>query len=100
MRYLYIIAAVIFVFGATVIFTGNSAAMCGSCGTDTNDSVKKPQVKQSQGKEIVTDLNEEKKSDDKEFGVNNEREMPQSDTYDENTGLPNVVESDKAGEIE
>lgn len=39
-------------------------------------------------------------SDEAESGVNNQREMPQSQTYDDNTGLPNVVESDKTGEIE
>ncbi|MFA6321248.1 MAG: hypothetical protein WCY36_05255 [Candidatus Omnitrophota bacterium] len=39
-------------------------------------------------------------SDEIESGVNNEREMPQSQTYDPNTGLPDNVESDRAGEIE
>lgn len=55
--------------------------------------------KASAGKEIVV-TNPESRADDAEFGVNNEREMPQSETYDPNTGLPNVVGSDKAGELE
>jgi len=37
---------------------------------------------------------------DMEYGVNNTEMMPPYDSYDENTGLPNVVESDTAGELE
>jgi len=37
---------------------------------------------------------------DMKYGVNNTQMMPSYDSYDENTGLPNVVESDTAGELE
>ena len=77
MRYLYIILAVVVMMNVGIAIA---------------------EVGKSQEKEIVTDLND-KRSDDKEYGENNEREMPQSQTHDENTGLPNVVPSDKEGEI-
>lgn len=37
---------------------------------------------------------------DMKYGVSNTEMMPSYDSYDENTGLPNVVESDTAGELE
>ena len=90
MRYLYIVVAVIFMLSAGVAVAEESNKISGAA--------KQGPVAGSQDKEIVTDLND-RRADDKEFGENNEREMPQSETYDENTGLPNVVPSDKEGEI-
>lgn len=37
---------------------------------------------------------------DSEYGVDDPPMVPPGDFYDENTGLPNVTESDTAGEIE
>ena len=90
MRYLYITIAVIFMMSASIAVAEE--------GQKTGGAAKQDAAVKSQEKEIVTDLND-KRSDDKEFGENNEREMPQSETYDENTGLPNVVPSDKEGEM-
>lgn len=51
--------------------------------------------------DMSTETVEEKAplADDAEFGENNRREMPQYENYDENTGMPNVVGSDKTGEL-
>ena len=89
MRYFCIVLAVVCMLGAGV-------AIVGAQKSDKASGQGAGIV--SQEKEIVTD-NNEKRSDDKEYGENNEREMPQSETYDPNTGLPNVVPSDKEGEI-
>ena len=90
MRYLYIVVAVIFMLSGGMAVAEEGQKALGAAKQD--EGVK------SQEKEIVTDLND-RRSDNKEYGENNEREMPQSETYDENTGLPNVVPSDKEGEI-
>jgi hypothetical protein len=81
-------------FSATTFFAYNSAANCGSCGTDA-----KAAAKSSQEHEIVTDLNETN-AQGEEAVANSVSDRPQSRTYDQNTGLPDVVASDKEGEID
>ena len=90
MRYFYVVAAVVCMLGAGI--AASAEGQKGDKASGQGAGIV------SQEKEIVTDMNE-RRSDDKEFGENNEREMPQSQTRDENTGLPNVVPSDKEGEI-
>ena len=90
MRYFYIVVATICMLGAGVVVMAQEQK--GDKTAGQNAAVE------SQEKEIVTDSNE-RRSDDKEYGENNAREMPQSQTHDENTGLPNVVASDKTGEL-
>lgn len=99
MKYLNILVAAFFIFGATAILAGDSAAMCGSCGTDTKDQAKDYQTKQAQGKHIEVDSNEEG-ARDSEQGITRNREMPVDETFDENTGMPDVVPSDRAGELQ
>jgi len=86
MRYLYIAVAVVFIFGGDIV-TPSMAADNGGSG-DT-------------AKSVPTDVVQKKAplADDQEFGEDNRREMPQQENYDENTGLPNVVDSDKNGEM-
>jgi hypothetical protein len=90
MRYLYAAVAVIFMLGTSVVSAEEPQSVAGA---------GRGAVIVNQEKEIITDTNEER-SDDEEFGENDRREMPQYETYDENTGLPDVVESDREGEIE
>ena len=90
MRYLYIAIAIIFMLSAGIAVAEE--------GQKTLGAAKQGEGVTSQKREIVTDLND-KRSDDKEYGVGSEREMPSDETYDENTGLPNIVPSDKEGEI-
>ena len=90
MRYLYAVIAIGFIF--------STSAMAAEMAQKGVAVAKQDAAVERQDKEIVTDLND-KRSDDKEYGVDNEREMPQHETYDENTGLPNVVPSDKEGEM-
>ncbi|GEM_PF-5039205 len=86
MRYLYIAVAVVFLFCAVAVAPDKSAAMCGMCDTAEKD--------QAGAVEKKAPL-----ADDEEFGEDNRREMPQQENYDENTELPNVVDSDTNGEI-
>ena len=95
MKYFYFVAAFIFV-SVSCVFAGEEVSK--SPVVASSQAVKTGQVL-SQGKEIVVDSNEAL-SDDKDYGVGEVREMPESDTYDQNTGMPNVVGSDTAGEIE
>ena len=90
MRYFYVAVAVVCMLGAGIVVTAQAQNSDKAAGQGAGIV--------SQEREIVTDRNEPK-SDDKEFGENSEREMPQSQTYDPNTGLPNNVPSDKEGEI-
>ena len=90
MRYFYVIVAVMCMLSVGIVVAANAEGGGKTSGQGAGIV--------SQEKEIVTDMNE-RKSDGKEFGENNEREMPQSQTYDPNTGLPNNVPSDKEGEI-
>ena len=90
MRYLYVVMTIVFVFSAS--------AMAAETAQKSDAAAKQGGAVQGHGKEIETDYND-KKADDKEYGVDNEREMPQHETYDQNTGLPNVVPSDKEGEL-
>ena len=90
MRDLYIAIAIIFMLSAGIAVAEE--------GQKTLGAAKQDEGVKGQDKEIVTDLND-KRSDDKEYGVDSEKEMPRDETYDENTGLPNVVPSDKEGEI-
>lgn len=87
MRYLYIVVAAVFMLCGVTIMSETASAMCGNCGT-----VEK-------GKAGAVEK-EAPLADDEEFGEDNRREMPQYENYDENTGMPNVVESDKTGELE
>ena len=95
MRYVYFVAAVLFMFCVNAMASeeavGNGAVQA-QAKTQSGQPVKAP-------KEIVVNDNGGR-ADDEEFGVGQESEMPESDTYDENTGLPNVVGSDTMGEIE
>ena len=90
MKYLYVAIVIVLIFSVGSV-TANECSNCGSSAGQGAGVV-------SQEREIVTDKNEPM-SDEKESGVNNEREMPQSQTHDKNSGLPNVVPSDKTGEI-
>ena len=89
MKYLYVAVVMVFIFNVGPV----AAKECPKCGSSAGQGAGV--VSQ---KEIVTDRNEPL-SDEKESGVNNERVMPQSQTHDKNSGLPNVVPSDKTGEI-
>ena len=89
MRYLYAVIAIVFIFSVSAM----------AAETAQKGVAAARQGGMAQGKEIETDDND-KKADDKEYDVDNEREMPQHETYDQNTGLPNVVPSDKEGELE
>jgi hypothetical protein len=91
MRYLYMAAAFILMLGTAAIADENSPK-----GGD--EAAKQGTVAQVQGKEIDVS-HPTALADEAESGVNSEREMPQHETYDENTGLPNVVPSDKEGEM-
>ena len=93
MRYVYIAVAMVFIFSAAVYAVDSDQKNDTSAKQAGSADVK------SQEKEIVVDSNE-RASNGKEFGVGKENEMPSGETYDQNTGLPNVVESDKEGEIE
>ena len=92
MRYLYIVVVVMFMSGG-IAFAADADQKSGPGASQDGGAAVR-----SQEKEIVVDSNE-RRSDDKEFGVGNQREMPNGETYDQNTGLPNVVESDREGEI-
>jgi len=87
MKYLYIAVAVVFLFCAVALSPEIVSANCGHCGTPA-----KGQVEPAEKKAPL--------ADDEEFGVDNRREMPQQENYDENTGLPNVVDSDTNGELQ
>ena len=90
MKCLYITIVMVFIFGAGIVAAEE--------GPKNGSAAAQGTAVQSQEKEIVTDLND-RRSNDKEHGVSSEREMPEGQTYDENTGLPNVVPSDKEGEM-
>ena len=91
----YLCLVIVLVFGLWV----------GSCAADDAQ-------KTTAAKTVVTEENPDSKMKEidtgngggnpiKEgYGVDQQRTMPAGQTYDENTGLPNTVESDKAGELE
>ncbi|MDD5428541.1 MAG: hypothetical protein PHI58_04815 [Candidatus Omnitrophica bacterium] len=86
----YLCALLVF---ALVLSPAALIADCGVC-----DSSKSAKGALAQGKTIDVE-HPTSLADEAESGVNNARLMPQSQNYDPNTGLPNVVESDKAGEL-
>ena len=88
MKYLCLLAVFMLVVSPVALM-----AECGVC-----DSSKSAKGASAQGKTIDVE-HPTSMSDEAESGVNNERLMPQSQNYDPNTGLPNVVESDKTGEL-
>ena len=83
MRYLYVVAAIIFMFGTAVIAEENIS-------DDKSSGTVKVSADKGKGEPL---------SDEQEYGEDNRREMPQQQSYDENTGLPNNVPSDREGEI-
>lgn len=86
MKYMYIAVAAVFMFCAVAVVPEIVSANCGTCDTSTKDQAGSAEKKAPL-------------ADEEEFGEDNRREMPQQENYDENTGLPNVVDSDTNGEI-
>lgn len=96
MRYAFLISALSCAF---CLFTGLS---------DAEDAQNKKAV----AKTVVVDENPDSRikhidvdepsggASEKEYGVNSERPMPGWEEYDENTGLPDKVESDSWVEFE
>ena len=87
-------------FATVIVFMLSTAAVAAEEARGTGAAAGKGQVTvQGKEKEIETDYNDES-SGGKARGAGDKREMPASDSYDPNTGLPNVVSSDKEGELE
>ncbi|MFA5142923.1 MAG: hypothetical protein WC522_01975 [Candidatus Omnitrophota bacterium] len=93
MKYLCIAVAVIFIFG--IFAVGLDKAMAGSGACDgAGKTAKEEQAP------VAAEGADEPVADDEEDGVGSRRAMPTMQTYDQNTGLPNLVSSDREGEIE
>jgi len=90
MRYLCVVAAVLFALGASPVAAEEAGKESGGDESVTTET---------KAQEPAGAAHRHETSDDKEFGEDNGREMPQNQTHDENTGLPNVVDSDKTGEL-
>ena len=88
MRYLSVVIALVFVFSAAAMAADESQKAPAPAAAKQGPAI------QGQGKEIEVD-HPTSLADEAESGVNSDREMPSSETYDENTGLPDVVPSDR-----
>jgi len=80
MKYLSLVIAAIFIMWA---------GFCGAQETSLDEKIAPS-----------TDVAEDADTEKEGSGVNKENLMPPGQTYDTNTGMPNAVESDTAGEIE
>jgi hypothetical protein len=72
-------------------------------GLSAGDSVEKPAIvndnQGDQSKEIDTS-DSGRQPVNVDYGMDQGSEMPQGQVYDQNTGMPDVVPSDREGEIE
>ncbi|MDD5136563.1 MAG: hypothetical protein PHN63_04375 [Candidatus Omnitrophica bacterium] len=96
MRYVCVAVAIVFMFGITAVAAEKVSADCGMCGVQKKDTGARSgeSATAKEGADRGEPL-----SDEEEYGEDNRREMPQQQTYDENTGLPDNVPSDREGEI-
>lgn len=85
MRYLFVVVAIF-----AMSYAGIAVAQDSTGDTAAPRSAEKP---------IVVDSNDAPAGDDDGFEDRESRRVPPAQVYDENTGIPNVVESDKEGEI-
>ncbi|MDD3904950.1 MAG: hypothetical protein PHS46_00280 [Candidatus Omnitrophica bacterium] len=85
MRYLFVVVAIF-----AMSYAGIAVAQDDAKSAATQGAVEKP---------IVVDSNDAPAGDDDGFEDRESRRVPPAQVYDENTGIPNVVESDKEGEI-
>lgn len=89
MRYLSLVVAAIFVMWA------------GYCGAQDTKNTAPVVGEKSDEMAVPADTAEDSDVGEREdSGVGRENLMPPGQTYDENTGMPNTVESDTDGEIE
>lgn len=76
------------------------------CVAEKNQKIEKPAAETAideggSAKLMHIDTGEDDgQAHETEYGVNKPELMPPDQSYDENTGLPNIVESDAEGEIE
>ncbi|MDP2913766.1 MAG: hypothetical protein Q8N91_07190 [Candidatus Omnitrophota bacterium] len=76
------------------------------CGAEKKQKIEKPAAETAIEKDDSAKLKHIDTGEDDgqvheaEYGVNKPELMPPGQSYDENTGLPNIVESDAGGEIE
>ena len=94
MRYLITAMAIVFMLSVSAM----AAQEMVKSGPPAQQQTAPSPKPQGGLKEIVVDENEGR-TPDRNYGVGEDRQMAPGQTHDENTGLPNVVESDKEGEL-
>ena len=96
MRFLCLLVMAVFASGASICEAGDDKA-CGAASACSSGSIGSSSSEPKTLKRIDTDYGKEGEGarGDEDF-----RGMEKYDTYDENTGLPDMVESDRFGDVE
>lgn len=89
-----------YVFMASVVL-----CLLFTCGVCISDDAKTPGCASSMGEgasqhDKVIDLGDNQTGGYESSGVSDSGVMPKYQSYDQNTGLPNMVASDAAGELQ
>jgi hypothetical protein len=94
MRYVYLLVSMAFLASFNIGWAEESADKKAA-------AAKTVVVEENPGQDLKqVDVGNNQPARPEEYGVDRPRVMPSWETNDENTGLPDVVESDKEGELE